>query len=124
MKKLTLTLLFSLLSSLAMAGEAYKHPSPAAAADMLAPPGKANAAQLKNEGKVLQNIKAAEYSYLEVQQGKQKRWLAVTQSDVKPGAVVRFEDGMEMTNFYSKTLKRSFPSVLFIGQMAVVTPKK
>lgn len=95
----------------------YQHPTPAAAADMLIPQGKARTVELKNEGTVLQNIKAAGYSYLEVQNGGQTRWLAVTQMDAVAGDVVRYEDGMEMKNFYSKTLQRNFPSVLFIGHI-------
>lgn len=95
----------------------YQHPAPAATADMLIPEGKARAVDLKNEGTVLQNIKAAGYSYLEVQNGGQTRWLAVTEMDAAAGDVVRYEDGMEMKNFHSKTLNRTFPSVLFIGHI-------
>lgn len=106
------------------AAAGYQHPTPAATADMLIPQGKARPVALNNEGTVLQNIKAAGYSYLEVQQGGQARWLAVTQMEAAPGDVVRYEDGMEMKNFHSKTLQRTFPSVLFIGHVEVVDAKK
>lgn len=106
------------------AAAGYQHPSPAATADMLIPQGKARPVALNNEGTVLQNIKAAGYSYLEVQQAGQVRWLAVTQMEAAPGDVVRYEDGMEMKNFHSKTLQRTFPSVLFIGHVEVVNAKK
>lgn len=99
------------------AAAGYQHPTPEAAADMLIPQGKARNVQLNNEGTVLQNIAAAGYSYLEVQNGGETRWLAVTQMDAKAGDVVRYEDGMEMKNFHSKTLNRTFPSVLFIGHI-------
>lgn len=106
------------------AAAGYQHPTPAATADMLIPQGKARPVALNNEGTVLQNIKAAGYSYLEVKQGEQVSWLAVTQMEAAPGDVVRYEDGMEMKNFHSKTLQRTFPSVLFIGHVEVVDAKK
>lgn len=105
------------------AAAGYQHPTPAATADMLIPQGKARPVALNNEGTVLQNIKAAGYSYLEVQQNGQSRWLAVTQMEAAPGDVVRYEDGMEMKNFHSKTLQRTFPSVLFVGHVEVSAKK-
>lgn len=39
---------------------------------------------------------------------------------LKPGSTIRHEDGSVMTNFYSKLLKRTFPSVMFVGHIAVV----
>jgi hypothetical protein len=84
----------------------------------------ATAAPLPQKGKVLSTIDAAGYTYLEVSQNKKTIWLAGPKMTVKKGDVVRFEDGMEMKNFESKTLKRTFPSVTFVNRVAVVNEKE
>lgn len=38
---------------------------------------------------------------------------------VQPGSTIRYEHGSVMTDFYSKLLKRTFPSVMFVGHVAV-----
>jgi hypothetical protein len=45
--------------------------------------------------------------------GTQETWAAVGLSKVKPGATVTIENAMEMKNFESKSLKKTFPSILF-----------
>jgi hypothetical protein len=42
----------------------------------------------------------------------------------KKGDVVRFDDGMPMTNFHSKTLNRTFPSVLFVNRVVITNEKE
>jgi hypothetical protein len=42
----------------------------------------------------------------------------------KKGDVIRFDDGMVMTNFESKTLKRTFPSVTFVSSVVVTKEKE
>ena len=43
---------------------------------------------------------------------------------VKKGDVIRFDNGMAMTNFHSKTLNRTFPSVLFVNSVVVTKEKE
>ena len=76
-------------------------------------------AQLPQKAKVLSSIDAAQYTYIEVTQNKKTLWLAGTTVKVKKGDVIRFDDGMVMTNFESKTLKRTFPAVTFVSQVVV-----
>ncbi len=80
------------------------------------------ASQLPQKGKVVSFINTDQYTYIEVSQGKGKEtvWLASTTVAVKKGDQIRFDDGMVMTNFYSKTLKRTFPKVLFVSKVVVV----
>lgn len=80
-------------------------------------------AQLPQKAKVLSTIDAAGYTYLEVTQNKKTVWLAGPKVVAKKGDVIRFDDGMVMTNFESKTLKRTFPSVTFVN-MVVVSKEK
>lgn len=79
---------------------------------------------LTQSGKVLSIINVPSYTYVEVSQGKKTMWLAAMTSSVKKGDMVRFDDGMVMTNFYSKSLKRSFPSIAFVNSLVVDNGKK
>lgn len=79
---------------------------------------------LTQSGKVLSMIDVPSYTYVELSQGKKTMWLAAATVAVKKGDVVRFDDGMVMNNFYSKTLKRSFPSIVFVNGLVVDDGKR
>jgi hypothetical protein len=81
-------------------------------------------AQLPQKAKVVSTIDAAQYTYLEVTQNKKTLWLAATAVAAKKGDVVRFDDGMVMTNFHSKTLNRTFPSVIFVNRLVITKEKE
>ena len=81
-------------------------------------------AQLPQKAKVLSTIDAAPYTYLEVSQNKKTLWLAANAVPAKKGDVIRFDDGMAMTNFHSKTLNRTFPSVLFVNRVVITKEKE
>jgi hypothetical protein len=81
-------------------------------------------APLPQKAKVLSAIDAAQYTYIEVTQNKKTLWLAGTKVAVKKGDVIRFDDGMVMTNFNSKTLNRTFPSVTFVNRVVVTNEKE
>jgi hypothetical protein len=76
-------------------------------------------ANLPQTAKVLNIIKAPPYNYIEASQGKNTIWLATTTIAVKKGDVIRFDEGMVMNDFYSKSLKRTFPSILFVNKLVV-----
>ncbi len=86
--------------------------------------GSAPEAKLSQKAKVLSTIDVPQYTYLEVTQNKKTRWLASTSVKVKKGDVIRFDDGMEMTNFHSKVLNRDFPSISFVSHVAVTNEKE
>lgn len=64
--------------------------------------------------KVLEKMNASSYSYLKVLENNNEYWIAVPQMDVKPGEMITFSKFMEMNNFKSETLNRTFESVLFV----------
>lgn len=65
-------------------------------------------------GKVLQTMNAGGYTYIYLEQKSGKKsWIAVTETPVKVGASMSFKPGMEMKNFESKALKRTFESIIF-----------
>ena len=74
---------------------------------------------LNQTGKVLSTISVPSYTYVEVSQGKKTLWVAASASPVKKGDMVRFDDGMVMHNFHSKSLNRTFPSIVFVNSLVV-----
>lgn len=122
MKSLIALLAFGLFSVSALAALPPGHPSADTSAEMLNGPKDVADNQLPQKGKVVSFINTDQYTYIEVSQGKGKEtlWLASTTVAVKKGNNIRFDDGFEMKNFYSKTLKRTFPKVLFVSKVVVV----
>ena len=79
---------------------------------------------LAQSGKVLSTISVPSYTYVEVSQGKKTLWLAAATSPVKKGDMVRFDEGMVMHNFHSKSLNRTFPSIVFVNSLVVDNVRK
>ncbi|MBI5107905.1 MAG: hypothetical protein HZA62_04085 [Rhodocyclales bacterium] len=116
-----LLILFAVLASVSvMAAPPPGHPSPEQARDMLMPEKPPVASELPNVGKVLSSIDANDFTYIEVDRAGSKEWIAAPKMALKPGSTIRYEDGSVMSDFYSKLLKRTFPSVMFVGHVAVV----
>ncbi len=70
------------------------------------------------KGKVLEVLSASSYTYLRVDTGHEKIWLAAPQVKVKPGEKVTFGPGLPMKDFQSKALGRTFEMVYFVEQVA------
>jgi hypothetical protein len=102
MKALFATLL--LATSFAWAGETS---SPNTAA-----PAAANV-----KGEVLEVKDVESYTYLRLKTKDGETWAAIGKAPVKKGAEVTIENVMVMSNFESKTLKKTFPTILF-GSLA------
>lgn len=81
-------------------------------------------APLPQKAKVLSTIDVPQYTYLEVALNNKPVWLAAGTVAVKKGDVVRFDNGMEMRNFQSKTLNRTFPSIIFVSRVVVTNEKE
>jgi len=121
MKSIPLLLALTLVSASVFAQSLPAgHPPMGAAKDGKGAPE----AQLPQKAKVLSTIDAAGYTYLEVTQNKKTIWLAGPKVAAKKGDVIRFDDGMVMTNFESKTLKRTFPAVTFVNSVVVTKEKE
>ncbi len=72
------------------------------------------AAKPTHSGVVLEAIPAAGYIYLHVKGSDGEEWLAGPAADLKPGTKIRWNEGMVMRNFTSKTLKRTFATIRFV----------
>jgi hypothetical protein len=65
-------------------------------------------------------MNAGGYTYVQVDDGSKKTWAAAPQFAVAVGNRVVVPNGMEMRDFYSKTLGRTFDVVYFVAGIQVV----
>lgn len=69
-------------------------------------------------GKVLETMNAGGYTYLRLKTRNGETWAAVNRATVAAGADVTLEKVMEMHDFESKSLKKTFPKILFASLAA------
>ncbi|NMM08626.1 hypothetical protein [Polaromonas sp.] len=119
---LALSAVFASAASIAAAPAG--HPSTGDAAAMLKLPKQTADADLPKKGKVLSTIDANQYTYIEVVEDKKTIWLAAPTVALKKNNVIRYDDGSEMTNFHSKQLNRTFPSVIFVNSVVLSKEKE
>ena len=63
-------------------------------------------------------IHTSAYTYIKAREGDQEYWLAVTRREVQTGATLYYTQAMEMKNFASKDLDRTFDSILFVEKIS------
>jgi hypothetical protein len=63
---------------------------------------------------VEEKLDAGNYSYLKVNENGKSFWIAVNLMDIKAGELIAFSKYIEMKDFKSETLNRTFESVLFV----------
>jgi hypothetical protein len=64
--------------------------------------------------KVEEVLQTGNYTYLRATEKGKEIWLAINKQDVKEGETGYYAQEMEMNNFTSKELKRTFESILFV----------
>ncbi len=62
---------------------------------------------------VIEKLAAGGYIYLNVLEKGKEYWMAIPGRQIEIGATYYYDGGMEMIKFESKTLKRTFESVIF-----------
>ena len=62
-------------------------------------------------GEVIQTTK---YTYVRVIEDEKDYWVAINKADIKEGETYFWSEGMEMRNFTSTELKRTFESIFFV----------
>ena len=65
------------------------------------------------KGEILEVLQADPYTYLRLKTEKGEVWAAVAKVPAKKGDQVTIQDPAVMENFESKTLKRTFPTIVF-----------
>jgi hypothetical protein len=82
-------------------------------------PKAAGASQFANTGKVVEVIDTSMYTYLQLSGDKGPVWLAASKTKVSKGQTVSYPNGAVMTNFTSKSLNRTFDSIIFVDKVEV-----
>ncbi|MFC2089664.1 GW dipeptide domain-containing protein [Bacteroidota bacterium] len=73
--------------------------------------------------KVQQVEQVQSYTYLLVTEKRDEYWIAVSSLEAEPGEKFRYTGGLEMVNFYSKDLDRTFDKVIFVDVMLGMSEK-
>jgi len=66
-------------------------------------------------GKVVETMTSGGYTYVCIEKRGVKTWVAIPETKVTVGKKMAFQPGMEMKNFTSKSLNRTFESIYFSG---------
>lgn len=106
--------IFALLALAAVANTAIAAPQPSADTTKTT-----SANQYPNSGKVLDVIDTAMYTYLQVTSDKSPVWIAASKVNVTKGATINYSNGVVMSNFHSKSLNRTFDSIIFVDKVVV-----
>lgn len=69
-------------------------------------------------GKVVETMDAGGYTYVRIEKDGKKTWVAIPLTKVIVGQELSFTPGAEMANFTSKSLNKTFDSIIFSGGIA------
>ncbi|MDP1725578.1 MAG: hypothetical protein Q8M15_02250 [Bacteroidota bacterium] len=72
----------------------------------------------------IEKINTSMYTYLRVDENGTEKWLAFPLTEVKIGETYYYVNEMEMKNFVSKELGRTFPVVYFVEKVSIDPPSK
>jgi len=64
-------------------------------------------------GKVIETLESGGYTYINIEKDGNKTWVAIPQTKVSVGQEMSFKPGSVMTNFTSKSLNRTFETIIF-----------
>ena len=73
-----------------------------------------------SSGTVLETMNTGGYTYVKIDTGSEKVWVAATEFQVKVGDKVTFTKGLPMKDYFSKTLNRTFDLVYFVSDINVL----
>lgn len=70
-------------------------------------------------GEVLEVMEGGGYTYIRARTGETETWLAGPMTAVEAGDTVFWAGGMDMGEFYSASLEKTFDNVVFVGRFWV-----
>jgi len=82
------------------------------AGESMAMPKTPDSAKMES-GTVVETMKVPGYTYMLVDNGAGQSWVAIPETDVATGAKVSYSANMTMNNFTSKTLNKTFETIVF-----------
>ncbi len=109
-------LMLCLLALPALAAEQTVAPTPAhntSSAASNAAPNQATPESIIPRGSILETMNSGGYTYLLLDAGQEKIWVALPETPVSVGQTVACMPGILMQQFSSKTLNRSFERIVF-----------
>ena len=62
-------------------------------------------------------VQATSYTYLRVKEADREFWMAINKREIEPGTKISFMGGLEMKNFQSKDLQRTFETIYFVNRI-------
>ncbi len=69
-------------------------------------------------GVVEETLQATSYTYIKLKEADGEHWIAVTKRTLEPGTTVYYKPDLEMKDFESKDLQRSFSSIYFVSAIS------
>lgn len=78
------------------------------------PEKKAVTTNFDYSGVIQEVIQTSNYTYCYLKDEKNENWIAVSKMNITVGETLYFNRGLEMIDFHSKELDRTFPSVFFV----------
>ncbi len=68
--------------------------------------------------KVVEFMNASGYTYILASENGKEFWIAIRQMPVEKGDILYFTEAMEMKNFKSKSLDKTFEKILFVNEVS------
>ncbi|MCF6218766.1 MAG: hypothetical protein L3J62_06740 [Gammaproteobacteria bacterium] len=72
------------------------------------------------QAEVISVTHAAGYTYMEIEFNGKNTWIAASPVNVKTGDTIAWAGGAPMSNFTSKSLRKTFDEIIFVDQVSVV----
>ena len=66
-------------------------------------------------GKVVETLDSGGYTYVNIEKDSKNTWLAIPQTKITVGKEMSFKPGSVMTDFTSKSLNKTFDTIIFSG---------
>jgi len=63
-------------------------------------------------------IQTSGYTYVRVSEENKETWIAITRQEVEKGKSYYYQPNIEMTDFVSKELKRTFKTIVFVDKFS------
>jgi hypothetical protein len=71
-----------------------------------------------NSFEIAEVVQGNTYTYLKVKQNSKEKWVAVSKQEVVAGDVYYFDQELQMTNFHSKEIDRTFDEIYFVNNIS------
>ncbi len=112
MKRLLILFIFTIVLTVSV-NTVYAFSQNSAESSMNNPAMTSSQVMSSLSGKVVESMNSGGYSYVAIEKDGKKKWVAVPQIKISIGQDISFRPGMVMKDFKSKTLKRTFESIVF-----------